>query len=81
LHTDDGYHIAHGSIGPEGIQEFLFRDQSSGALHQIAQYGKRFGSQGNGLGPSPETGIVHIKSKGTEDKTLLLLHFFFSSSE
>ena len=64
LANGDTHHgIAHRRLGPDGVEQGVFRDQAVRVGHQVMQHLEGFGRQGNGLCPTPETGVVRIKAK------------------
>jgi hypothetical protein len=50
--------LAHRRLRPDGLEEFVFRDQTVWMSHKIVQYIEGFGGQRQGLRPVPQTGLV-----------------------
>ena len=64
LANGDAHHrIADCGLRPDGVQQGVFRHQPVRMGHQVVQHGEGFGRQGNGLRPTPETGVVRIEAK------------------
>ena len=67
LADGDAYHgIADGRLGPDGVQQDIFRYQPIGMGNQVLQHTEGFGRQGKGLRSTPETGVVQIEAKVSE---------------
>jgi hypothetical protein len=55
-------------IGPNGSQQFVLRDQFSGALDEATQYFERLRREDNAVLSSPKQGIGPIKPKLAKGK-------------
>ena len=62
---EDG--VADKSLGPDGVQEFLFGDELAWMLEEIVQHGEGLGSQFYGLRSMPQTLVDQVEAKGIED--------------
>ena len=65
-HADAKRGIAHRDFRPDSAPEVILGDQLSGMLHQIAEHGKRLGSQQNALLvcsiiAAPQTLVDHVQ--------------------
>ena len=64
----DAHHgITHGSLGPDRVEQFVFRHQAVRVRHQVVQHGKDFGGQGYGLRRAPQAGVLRVEPKGAKD--------------
>jgi len=64
--------FAHYGLGPDGLQQGLFRHELPGLRQQTAQDGKSFGADPYRLVTLPETLISQIQEKRLEDETLMI---------
>jgi hypothetical protein len=66
--------LTHHGLGPNGLQQGLFRYQLPCLRQQTAQDGKSFGADPYCLAAFPETLISQIQEKWLEDETLMIWH-------
>jgi hypothetical protein len=64
--------VAHDGIcdrgfRPDGVQEFVFGNQTIWVGHQIVQHIKGFGRQDRGFNTVPQAGVGRVEPKGTKD--------------
>jgi hypothetical protein len=78
---DTNHGIAHGGLGSDGVQEFVFGDQAVWVRHQVVQHGKGFRWQDNSLGIAPQAALAGSSRKGPkthcgeEGMTVLLAYW------
>jgi hypothetical protein len=80
LADGDAHHgIADGSLGPDSVEQRVFRHQAVGMGHQVVQHIEGFGGQGNGLGAAPEAGIVRVQTETAKEHWGENIHELLSS--
>ena len=64
LANGDAHHrIAHRRLGPDGVEQDIFGDQTVRMGDQVVQHVESFGRQRHQLRPTPETGVVRIEAE------------------
>jgi hypothetical protein len=66
--------FTHRGLGPDCLQEGLFRHELTGLHQQTAQDGKSFGADPYRLATLPKALISKIQEKWLEDETLMITH-------
>ena len=60
--------VADEHVGPDRVEQFLFRDEPSGVLHEVAQHVECLGRQRNVAAVAFQTGAREVERARSEDE-------------